>query len=339
VESSPGDADTALKRLRNRAQDVADRAGDWFEVRRAEQPPWDLAGLFYERDREAFASVLGAAIALRLFVLVVSVALLAAGAIVTVLGVDAVDGLLDTANVGGSVAEQIADATTRSSTTGVFLVLLGLWLTLTTGRSFTKVLAACSAAAWGLRGRDVRTTLRMATSVVVLIALLLAVGGVLNRIRDIGGVTLGTMSWFATAAVVFTAWFAVTWTLPRRSHDPGALLPGALVVAVAITGLQFFMQFYLPSRIARSSEVMGSLGFSVAMLGYMFLMGRLMAAGLVLNAVVFERFGSVSAWFFSVPGLRRLPARSTRLREFFELDPPPGGPEDPDSPEDPGSRV
>ncbi len=321
--------------MRNRAQEVADRAGHWFEVRRAEQPPWDLAGLFYERDREAFASVLGAAIALRLFLFIVSVALLAAGVIVTVLGAGAVDGLLDSANIGGSVADQVADATTRSSTTAVFLVLLGLWLTLTTGRSFTKVLAACSAAAWGLRGRDVRMTLRMATSVVLLIALLLAVAGVLNRIRDIGGLTLGTMSWFATAAVVFVAWFAVSWALPRGSQDPGALLPGALLVSVSVTGLQFFMQFYLPSRIARSSEVMGSLGFSVAVLGYMFLMGRLMAAGLVFNAVVYERFGSISGWVFSLPGLRRLPERSTRLRDFFEVGMPR---EDPTGRDDPVGR-
>jgi len=83
------------------------------------------------------------------------------------------------------------------------------------------------------------------------------------------------------------------------------------------------MQFYLPSRIARSSEVMGSLGFSVAVLGYMFLLGRLMAAGLVFNAVVYERFGSISGWVFSLPGLRRLPRRSRRLREFFDLDAPP----------------
>jgi hypothetical protein len=65
---------------------------------------------------------------------------------------------------------------------------------------------------------------------------------------------------------------------------------------------------------------MGSLGFTVATLGYMFVIGRLMAASLMLNAVVWERLGSVSGLVFSLPVLRRLPARSPRLASFFDLD-------------------
>jgi len=52
----------------------------------------------------------------------------------------------------------------------------------------------------------------------------------------------------------------------------------------------------------------------------MFLVGRLLAASLIIDAVIFERFGSISGVVFALPGLRRLPAGSPRLARFFDLD-------------------
>jgi hypothetical protein len=39
-----------------------------------------------------------------------------------------------------------------------------------------------------------------------------------------------------------------------------------------------------------------------------------------INAVIFERYGSVSSAFFSLPVVRLVPARSRRVREFFDLE-------------------
>ena len=311
--------DGRVARMRAGADRVAARAGDWLNERRSDRVPLDLAARFYERDRDAFASVLGAAIALRLFLLTVSVGLLLAGVVITFFGRDTAEWLLEAANVSGSVADEVAAASTRNSTRGFVILGLGLWLTATTSRSFTKVLAACSSAAWNLGGRRVRVTVRMVGAVLLLVVILMASSGLLNRVREATGVTVDAAVWVVSAAVVGVAWFLLSWALPRGTRDPGALLPGGAMVAVTSTALQMFMQFYLPSRIARSSEVMGSLGFSVAILGYMFLMGRLLAAGLILNAVVHERFGSITGWVFGLPGIRRVPARSQSLREFFDL--------------------
>ena len=106
-----------MARLRTRGQAVADRATYWVEDRRGEVMPVDLAVQFYERDRDSFASVLGAAIALRLFLFFVPVVLL----------VTAVDHarrrarrgevLADNAGVTGSLATQIDQATTTRKTT------------------------------------------------------------------------------------------------------------------------------------------------------------------------------------------------------------------------------
>jgi uncharacterized BrkB/YihY/UPF0761 family membrane protein len=128
----------------------------------------------------------------------------------------------------------------------------------------------------------------------------------------------------ATAIVLFVAWFVVSWSLPRGTTDPGALLPGAALTGLTLTALQWIMQYYLPGRIERAADLTGSLGITIAALGYLFLIGRVMASSLILNAVVFERIGSVTGLVFALPVLRRVPERSPRLARFFDVGPRPG---------------
>ena len=87
------------------------------------------------------------------------------GVIMMVAGHEGVQSLAGQAGVTGNLATQIDEATTTSKTTTYGLVLAGIWLTIWAGRSLTKVLAACSAGAWRLGGREGRATLRMAGSV------------------------------------------------------------------------------------------------------------------------------------------------------------------------------
>jgi hypothetical protein len=52
----------------------------------------------------------------------------------------------------------------------------------------------------------------------------------------------------------------------------------------------------------------------------MFLIGRLMASSLILNATIWERLGSISTLVFSLPVLRRIPMRFPSVERFFDLD-------------------
>ncbi len=111
----------------------------------------------------------------------------------------------------------------------------------------------------------------------------------------------------------------MTLALPRPTRDPGALVPGAAVFAFALTLVQWFMHYYLPFRIEASSQTMGSLSVTVASLGYLFVIGRLMAGTVVLNAVVYEQFGTISTLVFGLPLLERIPRRFPRVAAFFDL--------------------
>ena len=105
-----------------------------------------------------------------------------------------------------------------------------------------------------------------------------------------------------------------------RRRDPGALLPGALLAAVTLTALQAVSQLYLPGRLSQASEVYGAIGMVVVTLGWFFFVGRSVVLALTLNAVIYERFGSISTFVFGLPVLRALPRRWAWFRRIFQLE-------------------
>ncbi len=281
--------------------------------------PLDLAVLLIERDRDVFGSVLGSAVALRLFLFEIPGVIFVVGLLTALGGKNAVASMLDAGSVTGSVADEVQSAAQTAQRSSVVLIVSGLGLMLWAGRSLTKVLSACSAGAWRLSGRDGRATARMAASVSGLLIVTIIVVGVINRFRDGTGIAIATTSLAVGGVFYAVGWFVVSWTLPRGTSDPGALLPGAVLLGASMAGLHWFMQYYLPEKISRASETMGAFGLAVALLGWLFIIGRLMTATFVLDAVIFERFGSISDLVFALPGLRRIPARWPAVGRFFDV--------------------
>jgi uncharacterized BrkB/YihY/UPF0761 family membrane protein len=143
---------------------------------------------------------------------------------------------------------------------------------------------------------------------------------VFRGLRDVGGVPAALGAWLVAIVANGCTFFLLMFVLPRKVRDPGALLPGAAMFGVAYTTLQWFMQFYLPNKVARTSDTFGDLALTVATLGNFFFIGRIMATAFVVSAVVYERWGSLSQVFFDLPGLRSIARRSRPLRRFFSLD-------------------
>jgi uncharacterized BrkB/YihY/UPF0761 family membrane protein len=267
-----------MGRLRGRVDALSSRAESWVERRRREAVPMDLAVSFYERDRDQFASVLGAAVALRLFLFMVPAVLAAVGVLTAVVPQRKVEALIRGTSVTGSVAEEVAKATEASRSAWILLLLGGLWVSIWAGRNLAIVLAACSGAAWRLEASRSRADLRTAGAVTLLAFGIVVCLAVVNRLRASFGLAGVTTSWVVAAAIIGIAWFAVSWTLPRGTPDPGALLPGAVLVGVVLAAIQWFLQYYLPEKVERASAVAGGTGTAVAVLSSMFVIGRVMAA-------------------------------------------------------------
>ena len=84
-----------MARLRAWGRLRADRVGEQFRARSESSPTINLSVQLYERDRDAFASMFGSAIALRLFLFLVPAMLVVVGLIATVAGTDGLDRLVD----------------------------------------------------------------------------------------------------------------------------------------------------------------------------------------------------------------------------------------------------
>jgi uncharacterized BrkB/YihY/UPF0761 family membrane protein len=147
----------------------------------------------------------------------------------------------------------------------------------------------------------------------------------INRVRDEFGVAVAGVSFLAVFVGYVLGWLAISMLLPRATKDPGVLLPGSVLVAGTLTGMQAVSQMYLPDRFGRASELYGAVGTTIVTLGWFFIVGRAMVAAMCLNAIVHERFGTISRLVFSLPILRSLARRSTSIRRFFGLDESPGG--------------
>ena len=84
--------------------------------------------------------------------------------------------------------------------------------------------------------------------------------------------------------------------------------------------MQAVSQLYLPDKIGRASQLYGAIGTTIVTLGWFFILGRAIVLGMSLDAVIYERFGSVSQFVFSLPLFRILRRRSSWIRRFFDLD-------------------
>ena len=276
-------------------------------ARYRDRPLVDIGLRIYERDKQAAGTVVGSAIAFRLFLFFVPMLLCFVGLI----GIfsDAVPAsAVDEARITGNLAGQINGALDQRGSGRWVAALAGLTGMASTGRTLARALSQASCLAWGLPV-SAKASIRTIGIVVGLIVGLGLTATATNRVNDQFGIGFAGLSFFAAGAIYSAAWWVLSLRLPRAPSDRSALLPGALLVGVTIAGLQAVSQLYLPARFERASELYGAIGATVVVLGWFFITGRVIVLSMTINACVFERFGSISEFLFSLPGLRRIPAR------------------------------
>jgi uncharacterized BrkB/YihY/UPF0761 family membrane protein len=287
-----------------------------------DRPLVDVALRTYRRDREIAGTVVGSALAFRLFLFFVPLLVFLVGVAGFLASwVDAED-VADNASISGGLSEQIRSAFNQPGSTRWAAVLLGLFGIVTTGRTLSKVMVASSTLAWRLP-TTTKASLKVMGGLVGLIAGIGLVAALMNRVRAEFGLGVTSVSFLGVLAAYVLGWLATSMLLPRAASDPGVLLPGAVLVGATLTGMQVVSQVYLPGRIGRASDLYGAVGATIVTLGWFFIAGRVMVVSMCLDAVVHERFGTISRLIFSLPILRLLPRRSARVRRLFGLDEPP----------------
>jgi len=285
-----------------------------------DRPLVDVVMRVYHRDRDSAGTLVGSAIAFRLFLFFVPMLLFVTG----ILGflAEAIDHEdLDNAGITGGLAGQIENALAQPDSTRWVATLLGLTGMAWAGRSLTKALVAASCLAWQLPVRA-KAPPKVMGAIAGLIAGIALVAAAVNRLRD-NGIAVAGVTFVAASGLYAVGWLIVSMLLPRRENtDPSALLPGAVIVAAVLTGMQAVSQIYLPGKFSHASELYGAIGITIVTLGWFFILGRVMMFSLSVDAVIYERFGSITQFVFSLPILRIIPRKSPKLRKVFGLEKP-----------------
>jgi uncharacterized BrkB/YihY/UPF0761 family membrane protein len=315
-----GRLDALVARARERVRAEQTRFAALLD-KHENRPLVDIALRTYRRDRETAGTVVGSALAFRLFLFFVPLLVFVVGlAGFLASWVDSED-VADNVGVTGGLSEQIRSAFDQSGSTRWAAVVLGLVGIVSTGRTLSKVMVASSTLAWRLPTRT-RASLKVTGGLVGLISAIGLMAALMSRLRAEFGLGVTSVSYVGVFAAYVLGWLAISMLLPRAASDPGVLVPGAALVGATLTGMQVVSQVYLPSRIGRASDLYGAVGATIVTLGWFFIAGRAMVVSMCLDAVVHERFGTISRLLFSLPVLRVLARRSARVRRLFGLDEP-----------------
>ena len=109
-----------LARGRERAEQLAESAGSELARRRSASRPLDLIARIWERDHDNFGSVLGSAVAFRLFLFLFALIVLGVGIGALVLGRGWVgDGLADDLGATGTIATEVDRALREGESGGL----------------------------------------------------------------------------------------------------------------------------------------------------------------------------------------------------------------------------
>ena len=315
---------TRLTRLsKDLLEDTKRRSHGW----RDRIPALDTGWQIYQRDRDAAGTLLGSALALRLFLFFVPFLLFLVGLAGIIGWIFSIEGPARHAGITGAVADDIDATFEQSSRSPWVAIVIGLWALAWSGRSLSRALILSSALSWKLGGGQ-KVGLRVVGTIVGILSGFGLAWTLVNQIRQSAGVAVVTISFVTVALIYIALWSLLYLTLPRATSDPGAALPGAVLIALTVTGMQAVSILYLPSRISDASSVYGAIGFFVVLLGWFFIIGRVLAFSFALNAVIYEAYGSISQLIFGLPVIRLLPRRWPFFVSYFDLD---NGPDTRDS--------
>ena len=169
------------------------------------------------------------------------------------------------------------------------VLLLGVLGVLMGARAAARALRAIHAIAWGLPLVRWRRSGRAAIVFIAMVVIGFACAGLAARVRSEVGAGLGFGASALLAIVVAGVWLGASWLLP---HRPGvrwtALVPGAVLVGLGFAVLQAVTANWVGPKLHRSSSLYGSLGVAFVILGWLYVVGRLLVASPLLNVAVLE---------------------------------------------------
>ena len=272
-------------RIRADAERLSRRA----EVERGRHRSVDAVFEMAERDSEVGGSIIAGALAYRLFIWLLPLALIAVAGLgfAADAASESPEEAAESVGLEGLISSSIANA--ANSPNRWYALLVGIPVLVWATRSVLRVLIGAHRLVW----TDDRTAAPKPKLVpsLRLLALLLCFGVISATASALRAWSTGPGMLATLVALVPYAglWVLVTLRLPHRDSPWTALLPGAAVFASGLELVHAFVVYVVTPWALAKQGTYGALGVAAALLFGLFLVSRLIVGAAVVNATLWER--------------------------------------------------
>ena len=280
---------TRVARLRARAVGFARRATSWGPLAPVAEVGWRTL----RRDSAIAGSVLSGALAYRLFIWLLPLALMLAIGFGWATNLESGDHLVRHAGLTGFMAHSVASSAERTHGFGAVVAFVTALLVLLYQTSaLLRAVRAVTALAWGL---SVRTLPRPALTQFLFLGWMLAVIAVAasaTPLRAAFDYPWSLVSALAIYVALPALYFVLAfWLLPRPPVRWLRLVPGSILFGTAITLIGLFNSLILFPWLEQRQATYGVLGLAAGLLFGLFLVGRAFELAASLNATLAEERG------------------------------------------------
>jgi membrane protein len=258
-----------------------------LETRRQRSGMVDAGFLVQELDARVGGGILAGALAFRLFLFmvpVVYVVFTVLGAASRAMGQDPAH-LADSAGITGILASTVVKVDQQGAWTQIPLVLGAIVAIYITAGGLLKALYVVHWLIWRVpRSRPAGLGPRLVLIGITLLAS--ALGIAVNDVRNASGAAGAVIAVLLVTALSFAGWWWVSWKLPHAPCPARALIPGALLMAVGADVLQLLTTYWIGHLVARKTSTYGAVGIALAVLLWVYILGRIMVGSAGLNAAL-----------------------------------------------------
>ncbi len=281
--------DTRLERWRASAIGLAQRATTWGPF----EPVAEIGWRTLRRDASIGGSVLGAALAYRIFIWLLPAALVVVLSLALAAGSTHgnIAELVSDAGLTGFVASSVAEAADGTSGWAIASGLAAALVVLLYQTSaLLRAMRAISALAWGLPVTRVPSPTRSGLLFLGwLVAFLVLAGSAAPIRRAVDFPFDVVLDLVLYSAGLPLLWLVLSWfLLPHRAERWLDLVPGALLVGLGVGAIGLVNTLVLFPWLAERQETYGVLGVAAGLLFGFFLIGRTMELSAALNATLDE---------------------------------------------------
>ena len=243
-----------------------------------------------ELDARVGGGILAGALAFRIFLFMVPFVYVVFSVLGAIFGAVSQDPTQVAKNIGitGVLASAVVKTQDQSAWTLAALVIGATFALFLTAGSLLKALYVVHWLVW--RVPRVMPTGLVARLVLIGITLVASVLGVaVNYVRNSSGILGAVIAVVVITVLSFALWWWVSWTLPHAPVPARALIPGAALMAIGMDVLHLLTTYWIGHLVARKTSTYGPVGIALAVLLWVYILGRVIVASAGLNAALAHR--------------------------------------------------